>query len=130
MIRRPPRSTLFPYTTLFRSLDKELLWFPSHRPMDRTWLSEWQALEQDIEGSSSPWKTARALAASIWNDPWAFGAVGLIVALLLGLRRYALRQLQSIAVRVGDFMRDNFGLSLLALGWSLLYTLPWRSEER
>src|SRR5947209_16213665 len=24
MIRRPPRSTLFPYTTLFRSLDPEL----------------------------------------------------------------------------------------------------------
>ncbi|CAB5714294.1 Potassium efflux system KefA precursor [Delftia tsuruhatensis] len=106
-------------------LDKELLWFPSHRPMDRAWLGEWRALEQDIEGSTSPWKTARALAASIWNDPWAFGAVGLIVALLLGLRRHALRQLQSIAVRVGDFTRDHFGLSLLALGWSLLYTLPW-----
>src|SRR2546422_2176444 len=31
MIRRPPRSTLFPYTTLFRSLDftspsKEIVW--------------------------------------------------------------------------------------------------------
>src|SRR3989442_14393972 len=26
MIRRPPRSTLFPYTTLFRSLHAELLW--------------------------------------------------------------------------------------------------------
>src|SRR2546426_3158637 len=25
MIRRPPRSTLFPYTTLFRSLSQELL---------------------------------------------------------------------------------------------------------
>src|SRR5438445_7790974 len=25
MIRRPPRSTLFPYTTLFRSLDREML---------------------------------------------------------------------------------------------------------
>src|SRR5256885_9822527 len=25
MIRRPPRSTLFPYTTLFRSLDKNFL---------------------------------------------------------------------------------------------------------
>src|SRR2546422_7751422 len=25
MIRRPPRSTLFPYTTLFRSLDRRLL---------------------------------------------------------------------------------------------------------
>src|SRR5690348_18130103 len=25
MIRRPPRSTLFPYTTLFRSIDPELI---------------------------------------------------------------------------------------------------------
>ena len=25
MIRRPPRSTLFPYTTLFRSLEKEMI---------------------------------------------------------------------------------------------------------
>src|SRR2546422_6719006 len=28
MIRRPPRSTLFPYTTLFRSLFKEELFVP------------------------------------------------------------------------------------------------------
>src|SRR5260370_30210979 len=26
MIRRPPRSTLFPYTTLFRSIDKRKMW--------------------------------------------------------------------------------------------------------
>src|SRR2546422_11723109 len=26
MIRRPPRSTLFPYTTLFRSLDNLIAW--------------------------------------------------------------------------------------------------------
>src|SRR2546421_7619279 len=26
MIRRPPRSTLFPYTTLFRSVSSRLLW--------------------------------------------------------------------------------------------------------
>src|SRR5437773_8376974 len=26
MIRRPPRSTLFPYTTLFRSLEKSSVW--------------------------------------------------------------------------------------------------------
>src|SRR2546427_7241877 len=31
MIRRPPRSTLFPYTTLFRSI---LDWVPSHFPSD------------------------------------------------------------------------------------------------
>src|SRR2546426_2395061 len=30
MIRRPPRSTLFPYTTLFRSLDR-----PQQLPLDR-----------------------------------------------------------------------------------------------
>src|SRR5256885_8250968 len=28
MIRRPPRSTLFPYTTLFRSLEVTPLWEP------------------------------------------------------------------------------------------------------
>src|SRR5256885_7396225 len=34
MIRRPPRSTLFPYTTLFRSyLDKPLTRFPFFRPV-------------------------------------------------------------------------------------------------
>src|SRR5258708_30879405 len=31
MIRRPPRSTLFPYTTLFRSIDPELLGPVRHR---------------------------------------------------------------------------------------------------
>src|SRR3712207_8577434 len=29
MIRRPPRSTLFPYTTLFRSFVVEAFWIPS-----------------------------------------------------------------------------------------------------
>src|SRR5436190_12924020 len=34
MIRRPPRSTLFPYTTLFRSRRRQSLWrhFPAHHP--------------------------------------------------------------------------------------------------
>src|SRR5215203_7506072 len=34
MIRRPPRSTLFPYTTLFRSHDRGQL-VPRHRRRDR-----------------------------------------------------------------------------------------------
>src|SRR5258705_4917720 len=41
MIRRPPRSTLFPYTTLFRSRDRALLLFRCpRRKIDtpgRTW---------------------------------------------------------------------------------------------
>src|SRR3989475_8263905 len=31
MIRRPPRSTLFPYTTLFRSVPLEMIAVPLHR---------------------------------------------------------------------------------------------------
>src|SRR2546426_1507100 len=53
MIRRPPRSTLFPYTTLFRSLKSEVA-----KP-DRT---------IKIPGVS-PWKLPRALSCS---DPAAY----------------------------------------------------------
>src|SRR2546425_6544069 len=35
MIRRPPRSTLFPYTTLFRSLQSPSVWLRT----ERTWRS-------------------------------------------------------------------------------------------
>src|SRR5258707_10509945 len=34
MIRRPPRSTLFPYTTLFRSCSGENCWCPSRTASD------------------------------------------------------------------------------------------------
>src|SRR2546425_1588560 len=34
MIRRPPRSTLFPYTTLFRSVDIEAHFLVLHRERD------------------------------------------------------------------------------------------------
>src|SRR5260370_21321717 len=40
MIRRPPRSTLFPYTTLFRSLPKRL---------QLELLTEFQILPEDLE---------------------------------------------------------------------------------
>src|SRR2546422_5278253 len=48
MIRRPPRSTLFPYTTLFRSSRKWVAWLGCHsasaeqslrRPLFAQWLS-------------------------------------------------------------------------------------------
>src|SRR2546422_2015749 len=45
MIRRPPRSTLFPYTTLFRS-DKYP--DPRHLPGVRRWLSEVGAHADDL----------------------------------------------------------------------------------
>src|SRR2546426_8918997 len=36
MIRRPPRSTLFPYTTLFRSREEECRWRLLVDPIDGT----------------------------------------------------------------------------------------------
>src|SRR3712207_7967956 len=42
MIRRPPRSTLFPYTTLFRSLS------PVGRPIDDVYSATWaRAIEKN-----------------------------------------------------------------------------------
>src|SRR3712207_8528960 len=36
MIRRPPRSTLFPYTTLFRSRGRRVVLYRARRPKDRS----------------------------------------------------------------------------------------------
>src|SRR2546426_3575137 len=44
MIRRPPRSTLFPYTTLFRSM---FLWIPSCTDRPRSAVSSVTAQRQD-----------------------------------------------------------------------------------
>src|SRR2546422_5873332 len=60
MIRRPPRSTLFPYTTLFRSTDLERL---SHKIHDNPelgyqevkaagWLTEFLAAQRSEEHTS------------------------------------------------------------------------------
>src|SRR3712207_8917517 len=39
MIRRPPRSTLFPYTTLFRSWDMDILRNTLEHPLGSRWSS-------------------------------------------------------------------------------------------
>src|SRR3712207_8157718 len=53
MIRRPPRSTLFPYTTLFRSrqarLEVQRVGRPVHRG-DHVRAAEWQAAEPEAVG--------------------------------------------------------------------------------
>src|SRR5258708_30598469 len=54
MIRRPPRSTLFPYTTLFRSLYKK---YPDPKAFAYATPSE---LEQDIRPTGCPVPTRSA----------------------------------------------------------------------
>src|SRR5206468_8989747 len=53
MIRRPPRSTLFPYTTLFRSLRRVPRGVPGHRPPRRPhYLREGLRSEEHTSNSS------------------------------------------------------------------------------
>src|SRR3712207_7895444 len=51
MIRRPPRSTLFPYTTLFRSWRRDRVERPDRRPERRT--EELRSLRRTSAPSSS-----------------------------------------------------------------------------
>src|SRR2546430_6155084 len=59
MIRRPPRSTLFPYTTLFRSLRGQI---PSKFVLEIPTRSKWDAGQQWRNGQN--WKLLRQAAAN------------------------------------------------------------------
>src|SRR3712207_7351779 len=62
MIRRPPRSTLFPYTTLFRSLPR---YAPELNPVENVW----EYLRQDWL-SHRVWDSYEAIVAACcdaWN---------------------------------------------------------------
>src|SRR3712207_7151571 len=50
MIRRPPRSTLFPYTTLFRSVARSLDGRAGHSPAKRTGEARRRALLASFAG--------------------------------------------------------------------------------
>src|SRR2546422_3450978 len=63
MIRRPPRSTLFPYTTLFRSHFLQLLWIKL-RQMEGTTLATIIKEMQDQTGDVLERRAAQALGAS------------------------------------------------------------------
>src|SRR3712207_7517419 len=62
MIRRPPRSTLFPYTTLFRSDHVRDEQAPRPAP-------EVNADRRDHGGKRRPKRTLRAAAARPWPRP-------------------------------------------------------------
>src|SRR2546430_5286327 len=56
MIRRPPRSTLFPYTTLFRSALLEQAWHMAQSSSDQKALAE------------TEWNRAQIIGV-VWEDP-------------------------------------------------------------
>src|SRR5204863_8634840 len=52
MIRRPPRSTLFPYTTLFRSLKAAAVQFPLAHPVVASVVAGVRSVERSEEHTS------------------------------------------------------------------------------
>src|SRR5260370_34795957 len=85
MIRRPPRSTLFPYTTLFRSLQKDVAASPApSTPWAKayTWPPRW-ALPACTTPCEMPTTRARSAKVSIGAQAWAaawpwLGSTGLL----------------------------------------------------
>src|SRR2546430_13351111 len=89
MIRRPPRSTLFPYTTLFRSLLFGL-------GAAGGWLGVLQLLHRTSFGVTDP-VFGRDVGYYVFTVPVIAGAIGLVIAvttltLLATIMLYALRR--------------------------------------
>src|SRR2546427_11976764 len=57
MIRRPPRSTLFPYTTLFRSIDSGLDHNAGHESRDVAGSSRVSGGQPDMQGNDTCFDT-------------------------------------------------------------------------
>src|SRR3712207_8214346 len=64
MIRRPPRSTLFPYTTLFRSTRRRLAEVPSINPR---YLRHGTRLQERISATIKARRTQELLPAVHWR---------------------------------------------------------------
>src|SRR5256884_2043485 len=77
MIRRPPRSTLFPYTTLFRSRDRpsvmdevsNALWYLEDRLLE----AEWRVRERLIQAFEDEFGCALAAVTPLTMGSWVGG---------------------------------------------------------
>src|SRR3712207_8223172 len=71
MIRRPPRSTLFPYTTLFRSFFNSLGRFRYNNVTQVIYrVTEWRRSPKFVEGSVTPlfWERLEPWAPAIRSE--------------------------------------------------------------
>src|SRR3712207_8963768 len=72
MIRRPPRSTLFPYTTLFRSLADQLVRMQK-RELPEGWDKDIPTFNTDAKGLAGRDASGKVLNAIAKNVPWLIG---------------------------------------------------------
>src|SRR5205814_8823208 len=64
MIPRPPSSTLFPYTTLFRSRPASGSWARGSRPRSRSRRARWWAAASSSRAPSTPRRARRCASGS------------------------------------------------------------------
>src|SRR3712207_7816843 len=67
MIRRPPRSTLFPYTTLFRSVRRSIF-YPSEHHLDYLTVRGFE-----MAHAATPWTPPTADQPGLIGPNWAKG---------------------------------------------------------
>src|SRR2546430_14892829 len=86
MIRRPPRSTLFPYTTLFRSdFDRAIMLAPTSAPQGYNLVVELYSLESSVYSGCpdstrrDPRKAIDAVQRAIALDSSRGGARGFVI---------------------------------------------------
>src|SRR5256885_4710819 len=98
MIRRPPRSTLFPYTTLFRSRGAKVI-LDQHDPMPE--------LMRTIFGVGKDSRSVRLLSRI---EKWSFAATDFVITVNLACKRlFAARSCR--AEKIGVVMNSPDGES-------------------
>src|SRR3712207_8897448 len=80
MIRRPPRSTLFPYTTLFRSLLAILLEYPTLQALAGSRIAASYSDRQDLSSSSAKHQPHPARIVLVHNKGPEFVPLQLVAA--------------------------------------------------
>jgi len=110
MIRRPPRSTLFPYTTLFYNIDKMLIVFVGLATMQHAMEYHRTAQEQQLTASQLETQLSQAqmMALKMQLQPhFLFNTLNAIITLV----RKDPDQAEEMIVRLSDFLRITLDAS-------------------
>src|SRR5256886_9264285 len=121
MIRRPPRSTLFPYTTLFRSID----YAASRRPR-LTRRQFWGTVVRTVG------YTVAALICSAFihhvDHAWSFAIrVGLVTGIVTGVGITMNPYIEYYADNLPERRLGVFGIGLILCGFTLQSFQYWLS---